>query len=150
MRVRRRMLDGNRAYAAVLSGFTVVLVAIQQIDNPEHVLDAGMMRGAGILVGIASLTIVSDLLWAPTLRVEGYFEETKLSRIHVNDKATVRLIGESQLLSGHVESIAAGIEDRERCAGSTLLANVNPTFFLGPAGSSAFPYAPRSIQSMPV
>jgi hypothetical protein len=59
------LLDGNRAYAAVLSGFTVALVAIQQIDNPEHVFEAGMMRGAGILVGIASLTIVSDLLWAP-------------------------------------------------------------------------------------
>ena len=59
------LLDGNRAYAAVLSGYTVALVAIQQIDNPEHVFEAGMMRGAGILVGIASLTIVSDLLWAP-------------------------------------------------------------------------------------
>jgi hypothetical protein len=39
----------------------------------------------------------------------------------MNDKATVRLIGESQLFSGHFESIAAGIEDRERSAGSTLL-----------------------------
>jgi multidrug resistance efflux pump len=63
-----------------------------------------------------------------TLRVEGYFEKTKLPRIHVNDKATIRLIGETSDLSGHVESIAGGIEDRERSAGSNLLANVNPTF----------------------
>jgi multidrug resistance efflux pump len=27
-----------------------------------------------------------------------------------------------------VESVAAGIEDRDRSAGATLLANVNPTF----------------------
>lgn len=56
------MLDGNRAYAAVLSGFTVALVAIQEIDNPGHVFEAGMMRGAGILIGIASVMIVNDLL----------------------------------------------------------------------------------------
>ena len=31
-------------------------------------------------------------------------------------------------LSGTVESIAAGIEDRERSASSSELANVNPTF----------------------
>ena len=59
------LLDGNRAYAAVLSGFTVALVAIQEIDNPGHVFEAGMMRGASILIGIASLTIVNDLLFAP-------------------------------------------------------------------------------------
>jgi len=63
-----------------------------------------------------------------TLRVEGYFEETKLPRIHVNDKATVRLLGEASALSGRVQSIAGGIEDRERSAGTNLLANVNPTF----------------------
>ena len=31
-------------------------------------------------------------------------------------------------LHGRVESVAAGIEDRDRSAGATLLANVNPTF----------------------
>jgi uncharacterized membrane protein YccC len=59
------LLDGNRAYAAVLSGYTVALVAIQQIDNPGHMFEAGMARGAAILIGIASLTIVNDLLSAP-------------------------------------------------------------------------------------
>jgi len=40
----------------------------------------------------------------------------------------VRLMGEKATLSGHVESIAAGIEDRDRAEGASLLANVNPTF----------------------
>jgi uncharacterized membrane protein YccC len=62
------LLDGNRAYAAVLSGYTVALVAIQEIDNPGQVFEAGMMRGAEILIGIASLMIVNDLLWAPDRR----------------------------------------------------------------------------------
>jgi multidrug resistance efflux pump len=40
----------------------------------------------------------------------------------------IRLMGESTLLRGHVESIAAGIEDRYRSNGSTLLPNVTPAF----------------------
>lgn len=71
---------------------------------------------------------VLALIGSDTLRVEGYFEETKLERIHVGDRTTVRLMGYSGKLNGHVQSIAAGIEDRERSDGSNLLANVNPTF----------------------
>ena len=63
-----------------------------------------------------------------TLHVEGYFEETKLARIRVGDKVQVRLMGDRTTLPGHVESIAAGIEDRDRGEGTSLLANVNPTF----------------------
>ncbi len=71
---------------------------------------------------------VMALVDRDTLRVEGYFEETKLPRIHVGDRARIRLMGEDALLTGHVESVAGGIEDRERSAGASLLANVNPTF----------------------
>jgi multidrug resistance efflux pump len=68
------------------------------------------------------------LLDSSTLRVEGYFEETKLPRIHLGDPVAVRLLGSDHELRASVESVAAGIEDRDRSAGSTLLANVNPTF----------------------
>ncbi|MEE7439671.1 HlyD family secretion protein [Methylobacterium oryzae] len=71
---------------------------------------------------------VMALIDSDTLRVEGYFEETKLPRIHVGDKASVRLMGETSTLNGRVESFAGGIEDRERTVGSNLLASVNPTF----------------------
>ena len=59
------LLDGNRAYASVLSGYTVALIAIQQIDTPEHVFETGMARGAAIAVGIAAIAVVNDLLAAP-------------------------------------------------------------------------------------
>jgi uncharacterized membrane protein YccC len=59
------LLDGNRAYAAVLSGYTVALISIQQIDHPGHVFISGMQRGAAIIVGIISVAIVNDLLSAP-------------------------------------------------------------------------------------
>ena len=31
------LLDGNRAYGAVLSGCTVALVAMMQIDSPQNI-----------------------------------------------------------------------------------------------------------------
>jgi multidrug resistance efflux pump len=71
---------------------------------------------------------VMALVDSATLRVEGYFEETKLPRIHVGDPVRVQLMGEPHLLTGHVESIAAGIADRERSDSPDLLANINPTF----------------------
>jgi len=71
---------------------------------------------------------VMALLDSDTLHVQGYFEETKLPRIHVGDAVNVRLLGSAHPLRGRVESVAAGIEDRDRSAGATLLANVNPTF----------------------
>ena len=71
---------------------------------------------------------VMALVDTDTLHVEGYFEETKLSRIHVGDPVNVQLMGASRALHGRVESIETGIEDRDRGEGSNLLANVNPTF----------------------
>jgi RND family efflux transporter MFP subunit len=71
---------------------------------------------------------VMALVDIDTLHIEGYFEETKLPRIHVGNAVRIHLMGDNGRLTGHVESIAAGIEDRDRAEGTSLLANVNPTF----------------------
>ena len=71
---------------------------------------------------------VAALIDQDSLHVDGYFEETKLPLIHVGDRATVHMMGEDRDIIGHVESIAGGIEDRDRTDGTNLLANVNPTF----------------------
>jgi RND family efflux transporter MFP subunit len=71
---------------------------------------------------------VFALLDSDSFRVEGYFEETKLRRIRIGEDATVKMIGDSRVLSGHVESIAYGIEDQNRSTSTELLASVNPTF----------------------
>ena len=71
---------------------------------------------------------VLALVDTDAIYVDGYFEETKLPRIRVGDPARVHLMGLDTDLRGTVESIAAAIEDRERSASSTALANVNPTF----------------------
>jgi uncharacterized membrane protein YccC len=61
------LLDGNRAYSAVLSGYTVALVAVTQIDSPQNIFSAGINRGAAILVGIAAITLISELFAAPNV-----------------------------------------------------------------------------------
>lgn len=71
---------------------------------------------------------VMSMVDEKSFHVEGYFEETKLAGIHLGSPVEIRLMGESTVLHGHVQSIAAGIEDRDRTAGSSLLPNVNPTF----------------------
>lgn len=63
-----------------------------------------------------------------SLRVEAYFEETKLGAIRIGDKAHIHLMGDGRTVEGHVESIAAGISDSELTNTGNLLPNVNPTF----------------------
>jgi multidrug resistance efflux pump len=63
-----------------------------------------------------------------SIHAVGYFEETKLPRINPGDRVQVHLMGENRIIEGHVQSIASGIDDRDRSAGDKLLPNVNPTF----------------------
>ncbi|OUM35792.1 efflux transporter periplasmic adaptor subunit [Pseudomonas sp. 1239] len=60
--------------------------------------------------------------------VDGYFEETKLGGIHIGQAVDIRVMGDDARLRGRVQSIAAGIEDRDRSSGANLLPNVNPAF----------------------
>jgi multidrug resistance efflux pump len=71
---------------------------------------------------------VLALIDSRSFRVVGYFEETKLAGLKIGMPVSVRVVGESVLLKGHIQSIAAGIEDRDRVASANLLPNVNPTF----------------------
>jgi len=59
------LLDGYRAYAAVLSGYTVAIIATQQIDTPQHVFESGVARGAAIAVGILSMAVINTLMHTP-------------------------------------------------------------------------------------
>ncbi|WP_380874494.1 hypothetical protein ACFB49_48330 [Sphingomonas sp. DBB INV C78] len=63
-----------------------------------------------------------------SLRIEGYFEETKLPMICLGAPVRVRLMGEASDLNGHVDSIAYGINDSSRSDSGNLLPTVEPTF----------------------
>jgi multidrug resistance efflux pump len=71
---------------------------------------------------------VLALVDAQSFYVEGYFEETKLPRIHLGDRVRVTPMGGGAALEGAVDSVAAGIADRDRSTSANLLPSVNPTF----------------------
>ena len=71
---------------------------------------------------------IAALVDTDSFYIEGYFEETKLPRIHPGDRATVRLMGAPDEMGGKVLGIAGGVFDRQRSVGRDLLPNINPTF----------------------
>lgn len=83
-----------------------------------------LQKGGFATAGKPTLALVDrDSFYA-----EGYFEETKLGKININAPVTLNIMGQKAEIKGHVESIAAGIADRDRAPSSNLLPNINPTF----------------------
>jgi RND family efflux transporter MFP subunit len=88
-----------------------------------YVTNLNVFQGDYATAGAAKLAIVdSHSFW-----VYGYFEETKLPRVRIGDKAQMQLMS-GGVLQGHVESISRGIYDRDNPQSRELLADVNPTF----------------------
>ena len=123
-----KLFDGYRAYAAVLSGYTVAIVAIQQIDNPQDVFDAGMQRGAAITVGIMSMAVVNALMSAPDRHV--------------------RLTAQLAAIHRRVREYASAAFRRERSNAETFPALVREIVDLHPEiGSVALESSSGSVRS---
>ncbi|WP_150295498.1 efflux RND transporter periplasmic adaptor subunit [Sphingobium estronivorans] len=88
------------------------------------VANMSLQPGVYLTAGKPALALV----YGRSMRVEGYFEETKLPAIRVGDPASIYLMGVADEIEGHVQSIAGGVEDRERAGADGQLANVNPSF----------------------
>jgi RND family efflux transporter MFP subunit len=88
-----------------------------------YITNLSVYRGDYATAGTPKLAIVdSHSFW-----VYGYFEETRLARVRIGDKAEMRLMS-GGVLKGHVESISRGIYDRDNPQSRQLVADVNPTF----------------------
>jgi multidrug resistance efflux pump len=75
-------------------------------------------------VGQNKMTLVdADSFW-----VDAYFTETALASIREGDPAKLKLMGHSDIVRGHVDSIARGINVPNAEAGPQGLATVNPIF----------------------
>jgi RND family efflux transporter MFP subunit len=75
-------------------------------------------------VGQNKISVVdADSFW-----VAGYFEETNLRPIQEGDPANIKLMGYSQVVHGHVASIARGINVANAQPDQAGLASVNPIF----------------------
>lgn len=134
--VAQEVSEQGRAHVALASASLAQAVVARDVAllNLERtrvlsavngvVTNLDLQLGAYITTGRAVMALIDT----DSFYVEGYFEETKLPGIHVGDKVSVSLMGAGRILSGHVDSFAGGIADRDRSTASNLLPNVNPTF----------------------
>jgi uncharacterized membrane protein YccC len=161
------LLDGFRAYAAVLSGYTVAVVAIEQLDAPQNVFQDAVARGAAIGVGIAAVALVNDLLAVPDShpqigaklaalhgRVRAYAKA--IIRGETTDAATAaRLLSDTALLRSDLTSLATesgGGPIRSaaaRCAAVALVAEVQAARALSVLPAAARPAVPEWTASAP-
>lgn len=118
--------QANYDQAVAALGVAKLNLARTEVRAPVngHVTNLLVDRGDYATAGRAMLAIVDS----DSYYVAGYFEETKLRSIKVGDPASIRLLGFSAPLEGHVQSVARAITDRDNAIGNDLIANVNPTF----------------------
>jgi multidrug resistance efflux pump len=80
--------------------------------------------GDYVNVGVSTISVVD----ANSFWVDGYFEETNLAPIRAGDPAQIKLIGYSQIIRGHVDSIARAINVSNAQPDNQGVATVNPIF----------------------
>jgi multidrug resistance efflux pump len=106
-------------------------VAQLNLDRSEvHASVNGILTDFYLRPGdyVTASQAIAALVDTDSFYVDGYFEETKLPRIHTGDHATIQLMGAAEVLTGAVLGIAGGVFDRQRSVGRDLLPNINPTF----------------------
>ena len=83
-----------------------------------------------------SVQNIISLVDANSFWIDGYFEETNLEPIQVGDPAAIKLMGYSQIVRGHVGSIARGINVANAQPNGQGLANGQPDLHLGAPGAA--------------
>jgi multidrug resistance efflux pump len=74
--------------------------------------------------GASNVSIIdTDSYW-----VDGYFEETKLPRLCVGDRAEAKLMGYSAPIIGHIATVTRGVSVSNAAASTQGLPNVDPVY----------------------
>jgi multidrug resistance efflux pump len=96
------------------------------IHSPVNGYVTNLLAQLGDYANIGQIKI--SVVDADSFWVDGYFEETNLGPIQPGDPASIRLMGYSQVVHGHVASIARGINVANAQPDQAGLASVNPIF----------------------
>jgi multidrug resistance efflux pump len=121
----------QQALAAVQQAQVQVAVARLTLERTDvrapadgYITNLDVRVGDYASVGAARMALIDS----HSYYIYGYFEETKLPRLHVGDPVDIRLMAGGTHLSGTITGIAHGITDSDNPAGPDLLANVSPIF----------------------
>ena len=124
-------LQDSRAYGAMLSGYTVAIIAIAHIDTPQSTFDAAVDRVAAITLGIVAITLINDALGTPSIwrnvrdtladaiaETRAFARET-LERGDPGTLRTAALIQRIAAMRGDAGAIAGELDDGpDRAAGA--------------------------------
>jgi uncharacterized membrane protein YccC len=132
-------LRGYQAYAAVLSGYTVAIITLVNIDTPQNVFTTMTDRMAAITIGILCVTLINDVFGSPPVwreldrrinniwrDVRSYARDVLNGNEENSDRAGALLVQISELRD-QVDIVAHDMADgRHRAAGarSAMLALV--------------------------
>ena len=82
------------------------------------------LLGDYAVTGVPNISVIdSDSFW-----IDGYFEETKMGRVCVGDRAEAQLMGYTQPILGHVKTVTRGVSVSNAAAGTQGLPNVDPIY----------------------
>jgi multidrug resistance efflux pump len=126
LNAQRRSAEANLAQAKAQLRQAEVNLERTRILSPVdgYVTNLLAQLGNYVNVGIITISVVN----ANSFWVDGYFEETNLAPIRVGDPAQIKLMGYSQVLRGHVDSVARAINVSNARPDDQGVATVNPIF----------------------
>jgi multidrug resistance efflux pump len=121
-------IAGQATYQQAVTRLNQARVNLQrtEIRSPVNGYVTNLLAQLGDYATVG--TNIISLVDADSYWIDGYFEETNLEPIRVGDAATIKLMGYSQILRGHVDSIARGINVANAQPNGQGLASVNPIF----------------------
>ncbi len=121
-------LSTEAAYQMALAALDRARVNLERthLRSPVNGYVTNLLARLGDYANVGQNKI--SLVDANSFWVDGYFEETHLGAIQEGDPATIKLMGYSQVLHGHVASIARGINVANAQPDHAGLASVNPIF----------------------
>jgi multidrug resistance efflux pump len=123
---QRASAEATLAQAKAQQGQAQVNLQRTRILSPVDGYVTNLLAQLGNFVNVGTNAI--SLVDANSFWVDGYFEETNLAPIRVGDPAEIKLMGHSQTVRGHVDSIAHAINVANAQPNNQGLATVNPIF----------------------
>ena len=126
LKAQRMSAEATIAQAEAQLNQAQVNLERTRILSPVDGYVTNLLAQLGDYVNVGANTI--SLVDADSFWVDGYFEETNLAPIRVGDTAQIKLMGHSQIVRGHVDSVARAINVTNAQPNSQGVATVNPIF----------------------
>jgi RND family efflux transporter MFP subunit len=125
---RSNWLSADASHQQALANLEQAKVKLERtrIVSPANGYVTNLLTRLGDYANVGENLI--SVIDADSFWVDGYFEETNLSEIHEGDFASIELMGYSQIVRGHVDSISRGINVTNAQPNQQGVATVNPIF----------------------